>query len=613
MKYSLIFFSCVFNLALLAQTTSSRKHFTHQKQAVVNFNNITQDFAPIMMVKEKPKQAPKTPEDYHYPPAIPNTNKKVSIILPSLSLGASNFANPWDGSTPNDNDIAISDSGIVVSVVNSTIWIKNTKTNVVSPIKSLSAFTAPVNNYHQESDPKILYDPKTDRFVFMCFTGFVDTTSKLIVGFSQTNDPTGNWNLYTLPGNPLNNHLWSDYPMLAFTDKELFLSINLLYNDSSWQTGFVETIVWQMKKDSGYAGLPLGSYLHHDIKYNGKFIRNLCPAKGGSKLYSPNMYFVSNRNLALQNDSVFLVEITDTIGAPTQTVNITALKSNQSYYFPPNGRQTAPTQSLATNDARNLGAYYENGKIHYVHNTKNPANNLVSVYYGVIDNVQSVTPSVMGYIIPNDTVDFGFPNISYAGNSPTDHTSIINFNHTSNKILPGCSAIRADELGNFSPVLRIINGSRGINILTENLERWGDYSGSQRKYNTAGEVWVSGYYGYKYNNFNPATHAAWVAQIGTTPISVSVNEKQTNETTTLLFPNPAQDNFSVDIHLDKPEYLTMQLFDAQGKLVHVLLKDWAKGKENRFQFSLKDIAIGVYFLKITGNFGTSISKKIIKN
>jgi hypothetical protein len=76
-----------------------------------------------------------------------------------------------------------------------------------------------------------MYDPKADKFVLMCPVGFVDSTSKIIVGFSQTNDPNGNWNLYTLPGNPLNNNLWSDYPMISMTEKELFLSINLLYND----------------------------------------------------------------------------------------------------------------------------------------------------------------------------------------------------------------------------------------------------------------------------------------------------------------------------------------------------------------------------------------------
>lgn len=617
MKFNsyILLFLFIVNL-VFSQTNTSRKYFSHPKQTTVNFLNINQDFNPTLLVREMPKPGSKKIEYYNYPATNDSHKKsqKSQILLPDVNLGTNFFANPYSNSTPTDNDIAISDSGMIVSVINTNIYIYNTKTSTASPVKSLAAFTTPVNSKHQEFDPKVMYDPKADRFVLMCPVGFVDTTSKIIVGFSQTNDPNGNWNLYTLPGNPLNNNLWSDYPMISMTEKELYLSINLLYNDSSWQTGFVETVIWQMKKDSGYAGLPLGSYLHHNIKYNGKAIRNLCPAKGGSKLYGPNMFFVSNRNLASQNDTVFVVEVTDTIGAPTNTVVTKALITPQSYYFPPSGRQTVATQSLATNDSRNLGAFYENNKIQYVHNTKNPLNNHVSIYYGTIDNPQSASPTINGYIIDNDTVDFAYPNISYAGLNASDNTAIISFDHSSNKLFPGISAIKVDANGNFSNVLRIKNGAAYVNILSDNLERWGDYSGSQRRYNKPGEVWISGYYGYTINSItNKNKHGAWIAQLGIDPGMVTglVNEPMKNETPSLVFPNPVQDLFNVDIHLTQPEYLSFELYDANGKLVEILLRDWVKTKDNTFNFSLRDVSKGIYFIKITGN-KTSITKKIIK-
>ncbi|MBL7917422.1 MAG: hypothetical protein JNM96_03435, partial [Bacteroidia bacterium] len=307
----------LFSLSTKAQfgakhTQNAPKHnqpvqtkYTFQKQAVVNLENITTDYSPKLLVNELPKQASKKIEHYNYPntylPANKSTNNNA--ILPVLLKGQSFFANPWGYSTPNDNDMAISDSGMLVSVINTNIHVRNVVTNSVSPFKSLAAWTTPINNLHQEFDPKVMYDPDKDRFVMMCMVGFTDSTSKMIVGFSQTNNPALNWNLYTIPGDPLNYGLWSDYPMIAMTEKELFLSVNLLYNDSTWQAGFVETLVWQMKKDSGYAGLPLGSVLHSNIKFNGKAIRNLCPAKGGSSVKSPNMYFVSNRNLASKKDT----------------------------------------------------------------------------------------------------------------------------------------------------------------------------------------------------------------------------------------------------------------------------------------------------------------------
>jgi hypothetical protein len=54
------------------------------------------------------------------------------------------------------------------------------------------------------------------------------------------------------------------------------------------------------------------------------------------------------------------------------------------------------------------------------------------------------------------------------------------------------------------------------------------------------------------------------------------------------------------------------LFDAQGKLVAVLMRDWIKLNQNTFQFSLRDLNTGIYFLKITGNHNTNLTKKIIK-
>ncbi len=47
----------------------------------------------------------------------------------------------------------------------------------------------------------------------------------------------------------------------------------------------------------------------------------------------------------------------------------------------------------------------------------------------------------------------------------------------------------------FSPVVTVKQGELSINRLTDSLERWGDYTGVQPKYNEEGVVWMSGSYG----------------------------------------------------------------------------------------------------------------------
>ena len=614
--HRLLSFSVFSLISLVSLSQSRQHHFRFQKSASIRFDTISVDYMPSLLVREMPRHGADKMVHYSYPERSSEQSKTQaaqSTTLSDMAIGHSYFANPWSVSTPNDNDVAVSDSGFVVSVINTNIHIRNVSTGSVYPVKSLAAFTSPINLLHQEFDPKVIYDPDKDRFILMCMVGFVDSTSKMVLGFSQTNDPSGIWNLYVVPGNPLNNNLWSDYPMIALTEKELFLSVNLLINNSTWQAGFVETVVWQFKKDSAYAGVSLPSVLHSNIQYNGKAIRNLCPAKGGSGLHGPNMYFVSNRNFASQNDTIFLVNVTDTIGAPNATVTVNALIADQPYFFPPGGRQkTATTQTLATNDARNLGAFYENNKIHFVCNTAHPLNNNVTVYYGVIHNPGTLNASVKGYYIPNDTADYAYPNISYAGSSANDDQAIICFDHSSSTKFPGCSAVKTDGAGNFSPIRSIATGTTYVNLLASSLERWGDYMGSQRRYKNPGEVWISGYYAYRYSGNYPYAHGAWVAQIFRdedmfTGISTVMHEQKLETT---VYPNPTTEFFSVEFSLSTPEYLSFELFDASGKLVTVLLRDWVKVPQNSFSFSPQNLKEGIYFLKLSGKT-TQITKKIV--
>ncbi len=615
------FTTSVFTVLLAAaicqlQAQVVTKHMVHQKVGVFDYSAPSENYQPALLVKEMPKQGSKKVVNYYYPEDAPTPLAKPTATLPGLIKGMSFQANPFSVSTPCDNDFAISDTGVLVSVTNTNIYMRRTNPNLVLPFKTLANFTNPINNKHQEFDPKVIYDPDYNRFILLCLVGNTDSTSKVIVGFSQSDDPSQSWNLYTLPGDPLNNNLWTDYPMVALTQKDFYLSVNLLYNDSSWQTGFVETIVWQIKKTDGYQGLALNSDLHSNIKFNGKAIRNLCPAKGGSQLYGPNMYFVSNRNLASQNDTVFLVNITDTTGAPGNTVTTKALISNLTYRFPPDALQPLATQSLATNDSRNLGAFFENNKIQYVHNTKNPLNGRSTIYHGIITNLAEKNQTVTGYLFENDSIYFGYPNISYSGNGPNDDMSTITFDHSSTLIRPGVSAVQADGLGNYSTILRIQNGNQSVNLLQGNLERWGDYSGSQRRYNRPGEVWMSGYIGSNYSASYPFAHAAWIAQLTNSLAPVdetAITEQKATANEALVFPVPATERFTVDFQLNKPEYLTFDLLDLNGKVVTVLLRDWVKTTDNTFSFNTKDLPKGVYTLRITGNYSTRLSKKIVIN
>jgi len=230
-----------------------------------------------------------------------------------------------------------------------------------------------------------------------------------------------------------------------------------------------------------------------------------------------------------------------------------------------------------------------------------------AVYHGVINNL-TTTPVVTANIISDTLLEFGYPNISYIGKGATNNTVAISFNHSALTVFPGVSALVADDAGNYSPLLRIKTGVSYISIIAGN-DRWGDYSGSQRKYNdTTGVVWLNGMFGNTQKK-----NTTWIAQLALTNIAgVGITEANKSMNEMMVFPNPTSDMITVNITLENSEYLNFEIYDITGRLVKVLLREKTKAGKNNFSFSTTPLSKGVYILKISSATNEVLSQKIIK-
>ncbi|MEI6575164.1 MAG: T9SS type A sorting domain-containing protein [Bacteroidota bacterium] len=617
-KIALLFLSLCLSCSTFLFAQQSKK-FTIPRGATVVMSQLQEDWAPVVQTIEQPVpggdaaklRAIKEELAKKYPkkevkPRQASVTDSVTLVNPPYV--AHNFAgNPFGNSTPNDNDIAVSNNYSIVSVQNTNVFRFNANTWTAQGTSSLAGFFGALGNVQSKYDPKVMYDPIADRFVILTLAGYTDSTSSILVGFSQTSDPSGAWNLYSIPGNPLNDTLWTDFPMISLTNNELFLTVNHLYNNMPWQTGFNRTVIWQINKTKGYNGQPLDLLLNHNINYQGKPLRNLCPVKGGSTLYGPDMYFLSERNLQPTNDTVFLVHVMDTAGSPNFNITVTPLISDINYFVPPSANQPTTTGKLATNDSRVLGAFYEDGMIQYVQNTLDTTSGKAAIIHGVITNLSDSIPVIHAHLITDSILEFGYPNLSYAGVGPGDTTTFISFLHSSATTFPGFSAMTWTG-SQYSSKIKVMNGQGFINVLAGE-ERWGDYSGSQRKYNNNGEVWVNGMYGKSGLNHQ---HATWIAQLGTSiylgqpTITPAKQEVST-------FPNPFLEQFEVMFTLEKSDVLKFELYDIQGRLVRLLLYDKVKAGTSRFTFSGTALARGTYLLKIASKDGIVATKQIIKD
>ncbi|MGZ5242746.1 MAG: T9SS type A sorting domain-containing protein [Bacteroidia bacterium] len=607
-----------FTLTLSAQNQPEIRKYA--KKAEVNVGQISEDYSPLLQNLEMPKPGADTYYNYlqriknNITRSQPQESRQKREMEGGLEKGAGFEIFPLNIGVPNDNDMAISNGGLIVAVQNTSLTILDSTGKELKDV-SLAAFSTELSLAQHKYDPRVLYDPETDRFIVVALNGSDDSTNFIVVAFSQTNDPVGVWNLYTLPGNPLGDSSWSDYPIIALHNGELFLTINALQNNKSWQEGFKQSFIWQIDKKLGYEGKELATKLHTGNSYNGKFIRNLCAVQGGSKPGTGTAYFVSTRNFSQQSDSVFMISLTGNIYNTNPVKNITLLRSQSGKYgVPPGAQQIKDT--FQTNDARVLDAVMEKDKIHLVGNSVT-TDGRAGVFHGIINNY-ATSPQLSVNIISDSKLEFGYPSIAYAGRTQHEDAFIIFFNHTADTIAAGNSAILYNA-GVYSNVLRLKQGTSYVNAMNGRQERWGDYSGAQLRYNQPGKVWVGGYYGYKRNvgagniQYLSGTFISEVENTSTNfPTSVAEVKTRKREAA-LLYPSPveATERINIEFTNDVSAYATFEIFDMRGNNVALLLNERVKTGKNKFSFSTGNLKPGQYILRITKSGENIVSQKFM--
>jgi hypothetical protein len=592
---------CLLSLNVWCQnkiTYSSSEILSIPRAAVINPLNVKIDWFVNLQNIEKANPEMTTSELQQIKATIP-AKKSLSYSFSPQLISQPVLQNSFEGNrfnkrVPNDNDIAISNDSKIVTVTNSIIYFYNSDNSLIDTL-SLETFASDLNMLEGKYDPRVIYDPLTDRFIMVFLNGFDDSTSFAIVAFSKTNDPTDDWNVYSLSGNPLHDTSWSDFPMIAINEKELFITFNLLKNDIDWKTGFKQTIAWQIDKNSGYTGVSLKTRLYSNINFNGKRLRNLCPVQGGSKPIGDHMYFLSNKNFSVNTDSFFIGEITGTLNDTSLKLNMNVGFSDIHYGVPPSADQ--PLNRLSeTNDARVLDAYIENGDIYFVGNSINFDNNQASIYHGKVSVANPA--NIKLFILKDAKLEFGYPSIAYTGTTWSPDESIILFDHTSSTVYPGVSCLFYKN-GEYSDILRIKEGKTSIFVQSGKNQRWGDYTGLQRKYNEYGVVWGSGYFG-KYDSLGTLTrvNGTWISKL-VSPTYNSIKDRNVSVPSIVkTYPNPINKDFTIEFDCQHTSVFEFQLYDGSGKQIKLLLRNLVYAGKNVFSFNTEPLNAGIYYLII---------------
>jgi hypothetical protein len=538
-----------------------------------------------------------------------NRTPLVSDTLPVQKDGFE--GNASGSSTPNDNSLAISNGGYLISAINTTLHFYDLNNDTLLYNKSLSVFMLPTTITGSKYDPKVIYDNEANRFILVFLNGSSASTSSIVTCFSSSENPMDPWHIYVVEGNPFNDTSWTDYPALALNKTDLFITGNLILSQSgvSWQAGFKQTLIWQIHKQDGYDGLDsLRMMLHSDINYDNRRIRNLHPVMSGRGIYDTDQYFLSNRNFSTGSDSIFVVRIDGDFLTGGGNLTIDDVTSDRQYHLAVNAPQ-ADGQELATNDTRVLGAVKEQDIIHFVGNTTDTATGTAAIYHGRLDlNTQGVTM----HIHSDSVLNYGYPNIAHQGINWGEEACIITYEYSSTVHNPGLACIYYDNNGIHHQPVYLRTGDSTINMLGGLEERWGDYMGIQRKYDEPCTVWCAGTFG------NTARkNATWISKVAVSdtcsdlPYTLSVSEQRSDESLLKAYPNPASQKVTLEFISTSDAMISAVIYDLYGRQVALLVKDRFRQGFNVLEFNAGFLPQGTYILRIEPESGKYLSKKLI--
>jgi Secretion system C-terminal sorting domain len=529
-----------------------------------------------------------------------NTSKKTRALPPTKGV---NFkGNQLHSLVPTDNSMAVSKDGRIVSADNWNLLYTDVNGTIIKDSIVWNDFlNYNVNFQNGKYDPRVIYDNVHDRFIVVILCAPADVVkNKIAIAFSKTNNPMNGWNIYGLGGNPLSDSSWADYPNIGINNNELFINVNLFKGQPTY--AYNQSVIYQINMANGYGA---GAMLDYKVwasniqTLDGKPGFTIVPASDGmgQASTSKNMWFVSNWPDG--DNGVNAFQITEDIyGSSAQllsyrySVPTFSVCANGFIYDAPTGYK----DSINTGSSVVQNAYIIDSVLHYTFDA-NVGTGWCGVQYGRIDlRAQTATTKAFG----NSGTLLCYPAIASFGHTAKDKSAVICYLQADTSLYPQVCAVAVDDAMNFSTPIVLKKGDTTINMLyppaQNNIaERWGDYTGIQRKYNTAmPEVWCAG--AYAGNNSRKASYNTWMTQLLNGNAALPIAPITKSATNASVYPNPSYQEFNYTWQQATEQNVHIYIINISGQIIKEIFNgDMEKG-QHTIRFNKGAMASGQYFL-----------------
>lgn len=188
-----------------------------------------------MPEREHPRHHQPATERIHYANEYKQLQATQSAGQPSPLPQAGFASKTYDGYYPPDPHGAVSEH-FIVGTVNDELYIQDRSGNLISDVKLLN-FWIPVHQTRRLYDPRLVYDPNMHTWMLVTAANAQSDSSCILIAISQSEDPTGTWNLYKIKADSAGT-LWLDYPNIGFNNKWIAVTGNMYGNTTdSTDTG----------------------------------------------------------------------------------------------------------------------------------------------------------------------------------------------------------------------------------------------------------------------------------------------------------------------------------------------------------------------------------------
>jgi hypothetical protein len=562
-------------------------------------------------------------EQTTYTPCIKDCgNLKAGI---TVQIG-NNFEGNHMVDNPQDNEIAVSNDGIIVNADNATItyFKENGDTIVKFGLKWEDFYNDSTIAGGQVFDPRVSYDSYYNRFILInIFKTYDYTDSRIILSFSDSLTPdTVTWNHYYIHCDSVfqgidEEYFWFDYPNLAINKDESFVTCNIFNRDTAFNINqYQSTVLFQLNKQDGYQSNAIVQRKDwkNILNADGDPARTVVPLSDGLQLnsYKDKLYFVSNNS---KNSSrLFWYELSGNINDTTAQINSHFILSPSYYATASYASQMGGNAGdrIILIDCRIQHGYYQNGKLHFVFHRSD--NGWMEVVYDRISiSNNTIVENTWGGNGTNN--NYLYPSIANFGVDSTDENSMISFQRTGPNNYIQIGVVNYDN--GWSPQTTIVK--EGVGLLnrinyggtSETYERLGDYTDIQRRYNKQ-SCWLTGSYPYDStgttnNHFGIQEGVnTWLAEIGDVGVGISeINQNVSFK----IYPNPTTGN---QIYIESNDIFSnveIILTDISGKIIVKQIYNY----NNNMVLNLPKYLSGMYFLTIKTKSTHYETYKIIIN